>query len=230
MSKYLLVAAGCLVVGFFVGFFVSNNLNRNADLQASAPQIQTGAPFQNQQTQVASVKEPDSAMMPDVAESLNQAKSQPENFDAQLKAGDMYQKIQNFERAATFYDAAAILKPTEFEKIVRLGNAFFDVRQFEKAENFYNQALKKKPDDVAVRTDLGITFVERLNPDYDRAIKEFQESLKANPKHEPTLYNLTIAYSKKGDAENAQKYLEQLRQANPNSQLIGKLRQIISHK
>ena len=39
------------------------------------------------------------------------------------------------------------------------------------------QALEKKSDDIDVRTDLGITFVERKNPDFDRAIKEFQASL-----------------------------------------------------
>ena len=228
MGNYLLVGAACLVIGFFAGFFVSNNINRNAALPPAA--TQQNAPFQTQQTQVASVKEPSGAMMPDVTETLDQAKNQPENFDAQMKAGDLYLKIQNFEKAAGFYDAAAALKPTEREKIVRLGNSFFDIRQFEKAETFYNQALEKKSDDVAVRTDLGITFVERQNPDYDRALKEFQTSLRSDPRHEPTLYNISIAYNRKGDAENAQKYLTQLEQANPNSPLIGRLKQIISQK
>lgn len=227
MGKYLLVGAGCLIVGFFVGFYVSNNINRRAGLQPASTQAQNNSPAFNQQTQVASVKEPSGAMMPDVAETLNAAKNQPENFEAQMKAGEMYQQINNLEKAAQFYDAAAVLKPAEREKLVRLGNAYFDVKQYEKAESFYTQALEKKPDDISVRTDLGITFVERVNPDYDRAIKEFQESLKTSPKHEPTLYNLSIAYSKKGDTENAKKYLTQLEQANPNSQLIDKLKQII---
>jgi tetratricopeptide (TPR) repeat protein len=231
MGKYLLVGAGCLIAGFFIGFFVSNNLNRNAGLPAASTQNPANPPFLNQQTQeVASVKEPGGAMMSDVAETLSQAKNRPENFEAQMKAGEMYQKIQNFEKAAQFFDAAAVLKPNEYTQIVRLGNAFFDVRQFEKAETFYTQALETKPDDIGVRTDLGITFVERRNPDYDRAIKEFQESLKLNPKHEPTLYNLSIAHFRKGDAENAQKYLAQLEKANPNSQLVGRLKQIISAK
>jgi tetratricopeptide (TPR) repeat protein len=230
MGKYLLVGAGCLIVGFFVGFFVSNNLNRNANLEARLTPNQTDPPFSNQQTQVASVKEPSGAMMPDVAETLNQAQNQPKNFEAQMKAGDLYRKIQNFEKAAGFYDAAAVLEPAEYTQIVRLGNAFFDVRQFEKAATFYTRALEKKSDDIGVRTDLGITFVERPIPDYDRAIKEFQQSLQLNPKHEPTLYNLAAAYFKKGDPANAQKYQAQLEQANPNSPLVGKLKQVISEK
>lgn len=225
MGKYILVGAGCLVAGFFIGFFVANNINRSAGL-ATETTLQNSPVF-NQQTQVASVKEPSGAMMPDVAETINKAKNEPENFDAQMKAGEMYLQIQNTEKAAPFIDAAAALKPIEYEKIVKLGNAYFDIRQYEKAAVFYEQALKLKPNDIGARTDFGITFVERANPDFDRAIKEFQESLKQNDKHEPTLYNIAHAYYRKGDSENARKYLSQLEQANPNSQLTGKLKQVL---
>ena len=232
MVKYLLVGAGCLVVGFFVGLFVSNNINRTASLQESEqlPPGHPDTPFLNQQTQVASVKEPNGAMLPDVSETLEKAKKEPENFDAQIKAGNMYSQIQRADKALEFFNTAAALKPTEYEKIVQLGNAFFDIGEYERAETYYTQALEKKADDISVRTDLGITFVERKNPDYDRAIKEFQTSLQTNPKHEPTLYNLAFAFHKKGDEANAQKYLAQLEQANPNSQLIGRLKQIFAQK
>ena len=231
MLKYLSVGAGCLFVGFFIGFFVSNNINRNAVVETNLPPNHADTPFQNPPTQqLNGVKEPNGAMQPDVSATLDKAKKEPENFDAQMKAGAMYEKIQRADKASEFFNAAAALKPTEYDKIVQLGNAFFDVREFEKAGNFYQQALEKKPDDISVRTDFGITFVERQNPDYDRAIKEFQTSLQTNPKHEPTLYNISIACYKKGDAENAQKYFAQLEQANPNSQLIGKLKEIISPK
>src|SRR5215203_5075816 len=228
MVKYLLVGAGCLVAGFFIGFFVSNNINRGAVLQPNP--AQGDAPFQTSQTQVASVKEPPGAMMPDVSETLEKAKKEPENFDAQIKAGKMYTQIQRADKAVEFFNTAAALKPTEVEKIVQLGNSYFDIREYERAENYYEQALAKNPVDVDVRTDLGITFVERKNPDYDRAIKEFQASLQQNPKHEPTLYYLSISYFKKGDAANARKYLTQLEQANPNSQLVGRLKQILAEK
>jgi len=230
MSKYFLIGAGCLVIGFFIGFFVSNTINRNANLGSSLPQTNLDAPFLNRQTQVAGVKEPNGAMMPDVSQTLEKAQKEPENFDAQIKAGNMYVQIQRIEKAVEFFNKAASLKPTENEKIVQLGNSFFDIGEFEKADAYYSQALEKNPNDISVRTDLGITFVERKNPDYDRAIKEFQTSLQLNPKHEPTLYNLAIAYFKKGDSANAQKYLAQLEQANPNSQLIGRLKQIFSEK
>lgn len=226
MVNYLLVGAGCLVIGFFAGFYISNNINRNVEIQTAATQKQPNSPIFNQQTQVASVKEPNAAM-PDVVETLDQAKAQPDNFEAQMKAGEMYQKIQNNEKAAVYFDAAAILKPNEYEKLVRLGNAFFDTKQFEKAQTFYQQALEIKSDDVDVQTDFATTFIERAAPDFDRAISELDAALKLKPKHEVALYYMALAHQRKGDAENAKKYLAQLEQANPTSQLVGRLKQVI---
>lgn len=223
MYKHFITGAAGLLAGLVIGFFGANNLNRSG---AQAPQASgPNPPFMNQQTQNASVKDSTGAMMSDVSATLELAKKEPENFDAQIKAGEMFAQIQNADRAAGYFDAAAALKPTEPDKIVKLGNAYFDIGQYEKAGALYQQALEKNPQDVNVRTDLGITFVERPNPDYDRAIKEFQTSLATNPKHEPTLYNLTFAYFKKGDRANADKYLAQFEQTVPNSQWLGKLKQ-----
>jgi tetratricopeptide (TPR) repeat protein len=229
MHKHIYTGLGGLVLGLVIGFFVSNNLNR-AGVSPTTPSLNPAdAPFLNQQVQNASVKESTGAMMSDVSQTLEQAKNEPENFEAQLKAGSMYAQIQNVEKAVVYYDNAAALKPTEYEKIVRLGNAFFDIGRYESAAAFYEQAIEKNPKDINVRTDLGITFVERPNPDYDRGIKEFSSSLALNPKHEPTLYNLAFAHFKKGDQTNARKYLAQLESANPNSQLIAKLKQAMGN-
>jgi tetratricopeptide (TPR) repeat protein len=81
-----------------------------------------------------------------------------------------------------------------------------------------------------VRTDLGITFVERENPDLDRAVKEFQTSLETNPRHESTLYNLAVAYLKKGKFEETQQVLRQLEDVNPQGQLVKRLKQILVNK
>jgi len=226
MGNYLLVGAGCLVVGFFAGFYISNHLNRNA-VPTAAVQNQNMPTGFNQQTDLRLVKEPGGAMMPDVAETLDKARTQPDNFEAQMTAGDMYRQIQNFEKAGGFYDAAAVLKPTEHSQIVRLANAFFDVRQYEKAETLYLQALEKKPDDPNLRTDLGITFAERQTPDYERAVSEFQTALKTDPKHEVATYYMALVHHRKGDADAAQTYLAQLEQINPNSPLAGRLKQTI---
>ncbi|MEJ7700870.1 MAG: tetratricopeptide repeat protein [Pyrinomonadaceae bacterium] len=77
---------------------------------------------------------------------------------------------------------------------------------------------------------MGITFVERAKPDLDRAIKEFQTSLKTDAGHEPTLYNLAVAFYKKNNIEEARKILAQFETINPQSSLATRLREIIARQ
>ncbi len=219
-----------LIVGSIIGFFAANSINRNSP-QIVSP-VQPNAPFQNQQVPNVLVKEQPAqgGMLPDITAILDEAGNAPDNFDAQIKAGDTYLKIKGFDKAVEFYQQAHRIKPEDYETIVKLGNTYFDSRRFEEAGKWYEQALSKKSSDTNVRTDLGITFVERENPDLDRAIKEFQTSLQTNPKHEPTLYNLGAAQFKKGNTEEANKILTQLEAINPQSQLVSRLRQLITQK
>ena len=78
-----------------------------------------------------------------------------------------------------------------------------------------------------VRTDLGLTFIFREKPNYDRAIQEFQKSLEVDPNHPQTLQNLTVAYTKKGDAANANQTLAKLEGLDPTNDSITKLREDI---
>jgi tetratricopeptide (TPR) repeat protein len=232
MQKNFLFGIIGLIVGLIVGFLAANNINRNVISQQNTVQTQTTAPFANQQIQSSDIKEQPSQgkPLPEVSEKLDKAKNEPNNFDAQMEAGNLYVKIQAFDKAQEFYNRAEQLKPSDYEKIVHLGNGFFDIGKFEKAEKWYEQALAKKPGDVNVRTDLGITFVEREKPDLDRAVKEFQTSLETNPRHEPTLYNLAIAYLKKGKFEETQQVLRQLENVNPQGKLVERLKQILVNK
>ncbi|MDQ3710828.1 MAG: tetratricopeptide repeat protein [Acidobacteriota bacterium] len=230
MQKSITFGIGGLIVGLLIGFFATNSINRNSP-QAVSP-AQPNAPLQNQQVPNVLVKEQPAqgGMLPDITAILDEAKNAPDNFDAQIKAGDTYLRIKGFDKAVEFYEQAHRIKPGDYETIVKLGNAYFDFRKFEEAGKWYEQALSKKSSDTNVRTDLGITFVERENPDLERAIKEFQTSLQTNPKHEPTLYNLGAAYFKKGNTDEANKILAQLEAINPQSQLANRLQQIITQK
>lgn len=227
-KKFFFGLISGLLIGLVIGFVVANSINRNAINQQTIAQNApaTNPPSMPSQPSVA-VQTTQDGMLTEVNETLEKAKNEPENFEAQAKAGDMYAQIQRFDKAIEFYEKANKLKPDDYQTIVNIGNSYMDSKQYEAAEKWYLQALEKKPDDTNVRTDLGVTFVERANPDFERAAKEFQTSLQKNPRHEPTIYNLAIAYFKKGNLEEAQKTLQQLESINPQSQLVGRLRQII---
>lgn len=217
-----------IVIGLVIGFTGANYLNRNDSAPQNAGLTPGGIPPQNPNQPFNQPPGTQGGMLPDVQATIDKAANEPDNYEAQIKAGEMYARIRNFEKALEFYQKAQRLKPEDFEANASLGNAFFDARQFENAETYYVKALEINPQDLNVLSDLGTTFVERRDPDYDRAINQFQKVLEIDPKHEPSIYNLSLAYLRKGDRENAQKTLARLKEANPNSDLIARLEQIVN--
>lgn len=225
MQKHIFFGIGGLVIGLAIGFFAANSINRNAASSESTSQIPTNALFAGQQPQ-----NPLGGMQPEVAQALETAKNELSNFEAQLKAGRMYEQIGNSEKAKEYFDKAAPLTPGTFKGNIDMANAYFDVKQFETAGKFYEKALEINPKDIDARTDLGTTYIESTNPDFDRGIAAFNESLRIDPKHEPTLFNLAIAYLRKGDLEDARRTASKLEATNPSSPLIAKLKQRLSSK
>lgn len=214
-----------LLIGSIIGFMFANSLNRSA-IETSAT-ASTSVPSANSNPALPPDHPPIGATSGDgqsgaaaiqqVSAAIEKAKAEPQNFEAQMTAADLYYQIQRFEDAAKFYDTASKLKPNDAEPLVKAGNAYFDAENYLEAEKWYTDALAKNPKDITARTDLGLTFYLREPRDIDRAIKEYKASLAINPKHEVTLQNLVIAYREKGDAANLQKTTEELRAVNPNN-------------
>ena len=227
MQRRVIFGIGGLIIGLAIGFYAADSLNRNAATQGQIAQNQPNAASMLEH---GSKQNSPAGMVTDVQEKLEKAKSEPNNFAAQMWAGDMYAQIGRFDEAVKFYEAGVKLNPNDLQANLVLANSYFDSGKFERAEKYYAKVLEINPKDVNARTDLATTLVERQNPDYERAIREFQESLAIDPKNEPTIYNLAVAYSRKGDAEKAQKTLARLERTNPDSQLLARLKQIISAK
>lgn len=216
-----------LVVGLVIGFVGANNLNRTA---AVKPVASTTAPTISGDTQnlpadhppIGSTngENPQSGPLPQVTEAIEKAKQQPQNYEAQMTAADLYYQIKRFDDAAKLYEIAIKLKPAETEPLIKAGNAYFDGEKYELAEKWYLQALQKNPKDINVRTDLGLTFFLRTPRDIDRAIKEYKASLAIDPNHEITLQNLALAYTENGDKDSLLKTLDALRKVNPNNPVI----------
>ena len=214
-----------LLMGLIVGFYFANSVNQGASAastltggtqqtaQGNLPPGHPNVPGNNNQT----------GSMPETQAVIDKARQNPTDFQAQLDAADLYYQIQRFDGAIEFLKKANELQPDNYDVIVQLGNANFDADNYQVAEKWYESALEKKPGEANVRTDYGLTFMFREKPDYDRAIGEFNKVLAADPKHEQALQNMTVAYTKKGDAAKAKASLERLSQANPSSSVIAKL-------
>ncbi len=220
-----------LLLGLIIGFMGTNSLNKGAFAPSAAAtdmKLNSNVPPGHPDINGGNAGAPSGAMQPEVTAAINKAKQSPDDFDAQIKAAEAYYQIERFDDAIGFYKRANQLKPDDREIVVQLGNVNFDGGHYDEAEKWYMQALAKKPDDVNVRTDLGLTFVFRDPPNYERAIQEFSRSLETDPSHIQTLQNLTVAYTKKGDSAKAASTLARLEAVDPKNSALSKLKDDIS--
>ena len=221
-----------LVVGLVVGFVFANSVNKSGSEKApaetgpattAASSNNPALPPDHPPLGTSSGDSTQTAPLPQVMESIEKAKQQPQNYEAQMTAADLYYQIQRFDDAAKYYEAANKLKPAEAEPLIKAGNAYFDADKYEEAEKWYLLALGKEPKNINVRTDLGLTFFLRTPRDVGRAIKEYKLSLDVDPNHEVTLQNLALAYSENGDKESLSATIEKLKKVNPNNPALTKI-------
>ncbi len=219
--NFFIVGIGGLILGCVVGFVFANYLNRNANYSSNLTANSNTAPPTHPAVNTGA--------MPtlEVQTVIDKAAAEPDNFEAQTQAAAMFYQIQRFDEAIEFLKKANQLKPDDYGTIVNLGNSYFDSNQFEEAEKWYAAALIKNAEDANVRTDLGLTFLLRQPPDYDRAVREFTLTLKKEPNHPQALQNMTIAYIKKEDAARAKETLVRLEKLDATNPALAKLREDI---
>ncbi len=217
-----------LLAGAMVGFFVANSINQGAvpaGLVSAAP---PAAGLPSGHPNVPGGGGSNGGAIPEVQAAIEKARQNPTDFEAQMKAAELFYQIQRFDGAIEFLKKANEIQPENYEVVVNLGNASFDAEKYEDAEGWYSKALEKKQDDLDVRTDLGLTFVFRGKPDYDRAIAEFKRVLGSDPGHKQALQNLTVAYTKKEDIANASLTAGQLEKIDPANSSLAKLKEDIA--
>ncbi|HVE59114.1 MAG TPA: tetratricopeptide repeat protein [Pyrinomonadaceae bacterium] len=220
-----------LLLGLIVGFMFANNVNQKS---AVAPVPLTAAKQNSNMPEghpdISGATNPSSQLIVspvEVQAATDRAVQEPENFEAQMKAAEVSYQNGSFDKAVEYLKQANKLKPDDYETIVNLGNASFDGGNYAEAEKWYSAALVKKTEDPDVRTDLGLTFIFRDPPNYDRAIKEFEDVLAKDINHPQALQNLTVAYTKKGNAAKAKETVDKLEKVDPTNASVAKLREDI---
>ncbi len=216
MNKNALIGtlAG-LVAGLVIGFATANYLNKNqAAPESSVPGPSgTGAPAEGQDP---------AGMMTDVQTTLDDAKNKPDDAEAQLKAGDMFARIQRFDEALSYFKKAAEISPDSIEANTALARVYFEKKDYENAGVYFQKAVGLDEKNADIRSDLGLTYYLREPPDLERAVAEYRKAINLNPRHEATLQNLCVALNDTGQKEELAKTVEMLRKVNPNNPAIEK--------
>ena len=148
-----------LLLGFIVGFMFASSMAQKAAMQpATAGALPADHPPVGAQGQNAPNPQ---AMQAQVQASLEKARNEPQNFEAQIQAADLYYQIQRYDQALEYLLKANSLKPTDYKTVVLLGVVNLDAQHYDQAEKWYRAALKMKSDDVMVLAGLAATTLQK---------------------------------------------------------------------
>ncbi len=107
-------------------------------------------------------------------------------------------------------------EPRNTESLSRLGDLYFDAGMFDGAIGYYEKALEIEPGNVLVRTDLGTSLRRTGHP--DRAMKEFEAAVQADPSHWRGWFNIgVVALYDLGQYDRAEEAFAKVDDLNPGS-------------
>lgn len=155
----LLFAIIGILLGFIVGFMFASSMSQKQAMQQATAGSQA-LPSDHPPVGAQNAPNPQ-GMQQEVTDSLEKARSEPKNFDAQIKAAQLYYRIQRYDQSIEYLLKANQLKPTDYQTVVTLGLVNLDAGHYDQAEKWYRAALKMKSDDVMVLAGLAATTLEK---------------------------------------------------------------------
>jgi len=144
----LLFAIIGILFGFIVGFMFASTMSQKQAATVTSVGASQSLPSDHPPVGSQNAVSDPAAVREQVTASIEQARKEPTNFDAQLKAGELFYQIQRYDQAIEFWLRANQLKPNEYRPVVFLGMANLDAGHFDVAEKWYRAALKIQQDDV----------------------------------------------------------------------------------
>ncbi|HKG98347.1 MAG TPA: tetratricopeptide repeat protein [Pyrinomonadaceae bacterium] len=154
----LLFAIIGILLGFIVGFMYASSMAQKTAVQ-TASSSQT-IPADHPPVGAQNAPDPQK-MREEVAASLEKARKEPQNFEAQVKAAELYYQIQRYDQAIEFLLKANQIKPTDYRTVAVLGMVNLDAGNYDQAEKWYRAAMKMKPDDVMVLAGLAAVTLQK---------------------------------------------------------------------
>lgn len=155
----LLFAIIGILLGFIVGFMFASSMSQKSAMQQATASSQA-MPADHPPVGAQGNQDPQ-AVRAEVSASLEKARSEPNNFEAQVKAAELYYQIQLYDQAIEFLLKANQLKPTDYRTVVILGMVNLDAGHFDTAEKWYRAAMKMKQDDVMVLAGLAAATLQK---------------------------------------------------------------------
>lgn len=239
-KKFLGISILGIIAAFAGGFLLANALNKNEIEKLTAENTRLEKQQSNQKTNETELN----LSAEEINAKIAEAEKNPNDFAFQKGLGlalyryaALKQDTQLLEQVSILLDRAYKLNPDDYQVIISVGNISYDLGQIKKdnasnlkAREYYAKALKKNEKDTEVLTDYGMTFLMDESSDQQKAIEQFEKALTINQKNEKALFYMTQAQIDLENIDNANKYLVQLKEVNPNNERIKELESKILQK
>lgn len=150
-----------ILLGFIVGFMFASSMSQKMATTSPAVAASPGLPSDHPPVGANNQPGNPGGMQAEVTASIEKAKSEPKNFDAQVKAAELYYQIQRYDQSIEFLLKANQIKPTDYQTVVTLGMVNLDAGHYETAEKWYRAAMKMKDNDVMVLSGLAASTLQR---------------------------------------------------------------------
>lgn len=219
-----------LAVGFIVSFFWTQSFNKNNATPASAAASSTmpgGAGGAGGQQ----------AMMGQVQQVIDKARSNPNDFQSQVEAASIFNEIGRSAETVDYLQKAYKIDPEQFVKqsktelrgaLVFIAMHYAQEKDYDESDKWIRRALDAAPDDTEIRIEIASAYLKREPAQPDSAIREMQTVLKSNPKDGHALGHLIEAYAVKKDARAAEDTLNRLKEADPTNQRLSDLEVLVA--
>ena len=254
-KRTVFTGAAGVVLGFLIGFFLANAINREEQekLRAEVVGLRAGGAAPGGQNvdargggQTSADGEDSFPTLTDeqLANAVKAADASPSDVELQRKVGQaLYVYAWQRNNARILPDVARILgrahelDPKDYKTTVMAGDAQFliarsgaDPKALSGARKFYESALASNPADAVVRTSLGLTYFYDTPPDTQRAIREYRRALQADPRQEMSVQSLAAALIEAGSLEEAGRRLDELEKLNSSNPELANLRAQLEQK
>ena len=171
----LLFAVIGLLLGFIVGFMFASSRATQMQMATASQNLPADHPPIGGQS---GGMDP-AAMREQVTAQIAKARNEPQNFDAQVQAANLFYQIQRYDQAIEFLLKANQIKPTDYETVATLGLVNLDAGHYDQAEKWYRAAIKMRSDDE--RTAAGLAAATLGKGDAKAAEDAIAQLEKLNP-------------------------------------------------
>ncbi|MEP6569591.1 MAG: hypothetical protein ABJC10_07445 [Acidobacteriota bacterium] len=155
----LLFAIIGVLFGFIVGFLFASTMNQRNGPGAPATVSSGQLPGDHPPVGANPGAPASGNMQAEVTAQIEKAHNEPKNFEAQVKAAELFYQIQRFDRATEFLLKANQLKPDDYQTLAALGLVNLDAHHYDVAEKWYRAAILKKNDDVVTLSGLAAATI-----------------------------------------------------------------------